>query len=195
MGKIFCVMGKSGSGKDTLFKEINNDSTLGLKPILLYTTRPKRINETNGVEYYFINEERLEEYEKMGKVIEVRVYNTVHGKWCYGTIDDGQIDLEKNDYIIIVTLEAYISLQKYFGEDKVVPLYIDLDDGIRLERALIRERNQKQPNYNEMCRRFLADSEDFSEYKLEECGIDHSFENYNLGECIHSIKEEIRRYK
>ena len=195
MGKIFCVMGKSGSGKDTLFKEISNDSILDLKPIVLYTTRPRRCNETHGVEYYFIDEEHLEEYEKMGKVIEVREYYTVKGKWCYGTIDDGQIDLDRNDYIIIVTLEAYISLQNYFGADNVVPLYISLDDGLRLERALKRERSQQHPNYNEMCRRFLADSEDFSECKLKESGIKNNFKNYELGECIQSIKEEIKKYK
>lgn len=195
MGKIFCVMGKSGSGKDTLFKEIKDDDTLGLKPIISYTTRPKRSNETHGVEYYFIDEERLEEYEKMGKVIEVRKYYTVKGKWCYGTIDDGQIDLDNNDYIIIVTLEAYNSLQKYFGANKIIPIYINLDDGVRLERALKRERSQSHPNYNEMCRRFLADSEDFSNAKLKESGVNNSFENYDLDKCIESIKAEIRRYK
>ena len=46
MGKIFCLMGKSSSGKDTIFKEISNIKELKLNPIVLYTTRPKRTNET-----------------------------------------------------------------------------------------------------------------------------------------------------
>ena len=64
MGKIFCLMGKSSSGKDTIFKEINEDKDLDLKPIISYTTRPKRINETNGVEYFFINKDDLNKFEK-----------------------------------------------------------------------------------------------------------------------------------
>ena len=85
MGKIFCLMGKSSSGKDTIFKEISNKKELRLNPIVLYTTRPKRTNETNGVEYFFINEDKLEQFKDQGKIIECRKYDTVHGPWYYST--------------------------------------------------------------------------------------------------------------
>ena len=180
MGKIFCLMGKSSSGKDTIFKEISNKNELSLKPIVLYTTRPKRTNETNGVEYFFINEDKLEQFKNEGKIIECRRYDTVHGPWYYSTIDDGQIDLEESNYIAIVTLEAYNSFRSYFGTEKVYPIYINIEDGLRLERALIRERNQKNPNYNELCRRFLADSVDFSLEKLKESGVNKEYINIDL---------------
>ena len=173
MGKIFCLMGKSSSGKDTIFKEINEDKDLDLKPIISYTTRPKRINETNGVEYFFINKDDLNKFEKENKVIEKRVYHTVHGDWFYGTINDGQIDLSKNNYLLITTLQAYESLRDYFGDDKVCPFYIDIEDGIRLERALEREKRQDKPNYDELCRRFLADNQDFSDENLSNLGINN----------------------
>ena len=194
MGKIFCIMGKSGAGKDTIFKELNNDSSLSLKPIVGYTTRPKRDNEINGVEYYFINESQLDKFEHEGKIIEKRVYNTLKGKWCYATIDDNQIDLNNNNYMTIVTLEAYNNLSKYFGSRKVIPIYIDLDDGVRLERALAREREQNNPNYNEMCRRFIADNNDFSKEKLEESNIDVIYNNYDLYECLQDIKKDIIKH-
>ena len=57
MGKIFCLMGKSSSGKDTIFKELKDDTDLNLKPIISYTTRPKRVSETQGIEYFFIAKE------------------------------------------------------------------------------------------------------------------------------------------
>ena len=41
----------------------------------------------------------------------------------------------------------------------MVPLYVEVDDGLRLSRALERERKQTEPKYAEMCRRFLADCE------------------------------------
>lgn len=191
MGKIFCLMGKSSSGKDTIFKEINDDKDLDLKPIISYTTRPKRINETNGVEYFFINTDELNKFEKENKVIEKRVYHTVHGDWFYGTINDGQIDLNKNNYLLITTLEAYKSLRDYFGDDKVYPFYIDIEDGIRLERALERERKQDKPNYDELCRRFLADNKDFSAENLSRLGINKFYINENLESCINDIKKDI----
>lgn len=191
MGKIFCLMGKSSSGKDTIFKEIRDDKDLNLKPVVSYTTRPKRINETQGVEYLFINEEQLDEFEKADKVIEKRVYHTVYGDWYYCTINDGQIDLNINNYLLITTLESYESLKKYYGEDKVYPLYVDIEDGIRLERALEREKRQANPNYNELCRRFLADNQDFSQENLSKLNINKFYINEDLQECIDEIKNDI----
>ncbi|SUY48305.1 guanylate kinase [Clostridium putrefaciens] len=195
MGKIFCLMGKSSSGKDTIFKQLQNDDDLKLKPIITYTTRPKRVNETNGVEYYFIDEDILESYKTKDKVIEQRIYNTVNGDWYYATLDDGQINLDMHDYILIVTLEAYKNLKFYFGEESIFPLYVTLDDGIRLERALKREREQNNPNYDELCRRFLADNIDFNIDKLEDCGVNKHYKNDDLKECICKIKYDILNVK
>lgn len=195
MGKIFCLMGKSSSGKDTIFKQLELDNEIELKPIVLYTTRPKRSNEIDGVTYNFVTKDILDKYEAEGKMIEQRVYNTVNGDWYYCTIDDGNINLDENDYLIITTLEAYEKLQSYFGNSNVVPLYIEIDDGVRLERALARERLQEKPNYDELCRRYLADSRDFSEDKLNQCNVFKSFNNIDLNNCIYEIKQEILRLK
>ncbi len=194
MGKIFCLMGKSNSGKDTIFKELIKDKDLDLKPIVSYTTRPIRSNESNGQEYYFIDELTLNEYRNQDKVIEERCYNTVQGKWHYCTIDDGRVNINKNNYLLIVTLEAYKNIEVYFGKENVIPLYIELDDGIRLERALKRERQEKSPNYNELCRRFLADSKDFSNEKLQLYNIKNSYINNDLFECINYIKKDIVKF-
>ncbi|WP_455539831.1 guanylate kinase [Terrisporobacter sp.] len=191
MGKIFCLMGKSSSGKDTIFKEINEDKELNLKPIVSYTTRPKRVNETDGIEYFFINKNQLYIFEKENKVIEQRVYHTVHGDWFYCTINDNQINLDKNNYLLITTLESYKSLKDYFGEDKVCPIYVYVEDGIRLQRALDREKSQANPNYDELCRRFLADNKDFSSENLQKLNINKFYINENLQQCIDSIKEDI----
>lgn len=191
MGRIFCLMGKSSSGKDTIFKEIKDDKDLNLRPIISYTTRPKRVNETDGVEYFFINTDELKNFEKENKVIEQRVYHTVHGDWYYCTINDNQIDLDKNNYLLITTLEAYKSLRDYFGEEKVYPLYINVEDGLRLERAMNREKTQANPNYDELCRRFLADNKDFSDDNLSSLNINKFYTNEDLEECINNIKEDI----
>ena len=192
MGKIFCLMGKSSSGKDTIFKKLLQDQELFLKPIITYTTRPIRQNESQGLEYYFVTEESLTKYRNMKKIIEQRVYNTVNGKWSYCTLDDGQIDLSQNNYYLLIgTLESYKNLQEYFGSSKVIPLYVEVDDGVRLERALERERQQLYPNYEELCRRFLADSHDFSNQKLESLGVLKFYQNESIESCIDNIKNDI----
>lgn len=195
MGKIFYVMGKSASGKDTIYKKLL-ERMPGLKTVTLYTTRPIRDGETEGVEYHFTSEDRLEEFRKENRLIEERTYQTVHGPWSYFTVDDGQISLESGDsYLMIGTLESYEKMRGYFGEDGIVPIYIELDDGVRLERALKREREQKEPKYKELCRRFLADEEDFKEENLMRCGIMKRFCNEELGDCLDEICWEIERGK
>ena len=189
MGKIYCIMGKSASGKDTLYKNLLQEIN-SLGTYVMYTTRPMRAGETEGVEYHFITDEELSGYEKAGKVIEKRQYNTMRGLWTYCTIDDGQIDLSEKDYLSLETLESYKALSSFFGSEKLVPIYLELDDGERLQRALDRERLQKVPHYEEMCRRFLADSEDFSEEKLLEDGIYKRFDSSDADKLLRKVKEE-----
>ena len=95
MGKIFYIMGKSSSGKDTIYKKLLGDRELELRNIILYTTRPMRQGELPGREYYFVGEETFQEFQKQGKIIEARTYQTVYGPWIYFTADDGQIELDK----------------------------------------------------------------------------------------------------
>lgn len=192
MGKIICLMGKSSTGKDTIFKKLLENKELELRNIVPYTTRPIRSGEKNGVEYFFTDEEGYQRFCKEGKIIEARSYDTYHGKWRYFTADDGQIQENGPDCIMIGTLEAYIQLRAYFGEERLLPVLIQLDDGVRLQRALHRERGQAHPKYEEMCRRFLADSVDFSEDKIAEAGIQRRFENDNLERCLSEIGEYIR---
>ena len=191
MGKIYYMMGKSSSGKDTLFKEVKK-ALPWLQTITLYTTRPIREGERDGVEYFFVSEDTLNAYENQGKVIEQRAYDTVHGMWKYATVDDGQINLDTSDYLVIGTLQSYERMQKFYGPDKLAPIYIEVEDGERLARALAREREQKTPKYAELCRRFLADTKDFAEENLKSLGIQKRFVNDNRTRCLEEIIGEIR---
>ncbi|WMJ21927.1 guanylate kinase [Paludicola sp. MB14-C6] len=164
MGKLYCILGKSGVGKDTLFKQIMKTTDLNIQPIIPYTTRPKRSNEQEGVQYHFVNDQELAELEKQNKVIEKRQYDTVFGVWSYFTVDTG-LDF-KNNYLFITTLEAIEKLANWYGPENIVIIYLEISDRVRLERAINRENTQESPNYSEVCRRYLADEIDFSEDKL-----------------------------
>ena len=189
MGKMVYLMGKSSTGKDTVYKQLLKNPFLQLLKIVPYTTRPIRAGETEGEEYFFTDERGFENLKAQGKVIEDRAYHTYHGLWRYFTVDDGNIDLENNNYIIIGTLESYLKTREYFGKAKVLPILLEVDDGVRLQRALDRERRQENPKYEELCRRYLADAEDFSEEKIKKADITLRFSNDNLEKCLSEIEE------
>lgn len=193
MGKIFYIMGKSSTGKDTIYRHLIKNQELMMKTVVSYTTRPIRAGEEHGVEYFFTNESGLQEAKDQGLLIEERAYDTFHGVWKYFTVHDKHMDLDQYDYLMIGTLESYIKTRDYFGEDRIVPILIDLDDGERLQRALNRERKQDHPKYQELCRRFLADAEDFSEEEIEKARIEKRFYNENLEDCLLEITNYIKQ--
>jgi len=190
MGKVYCIMGKSASGKDSVYHGIL-ESCPGLREYVMYSTRPMREGEKDGITYHFVDEPFLAKVKQDGKLIESRTYDTVYGPWTYATVDDGQIDLEKYSYLMPATLESYLSLRNYYGAEKTVPVYVEVEDGERLLRAIAREKKQDVPKYAEMCRRFLADCEDFSEEKLKEAGITRRFQNDHINRVTKEIADMI----
>ena len=195
MNKIFYIMGKSASGKDNIYKRLLADESLNLHELVLYTTRPQRQDEVDGREYFFVDDEKFRELQAQGKIIELRSYHTIYGIWTYFTADEGRIELEQNNYIGIGTLESYEKMLEYFGEDVMRPIYVEVEDGERLMRALKREQKEAKPKYDEMCRRFLADCEDFSEEKIAHAGITQRFENVDFENCIKKIQKYVKDEK
>ena len=192
--KIIYIMGKSSTGKDTIFKKLKEK--INVKPYVMYTTRPKRTGEINGVDYNYLSDAEMNGYLTLqsNMLIESRTYDTVYGKWTYATILDNQFNPNK-DLLMTGTLESYIHIKEFFeGNDAVelIPIYIAVEDGLRLERALKREREQKEPKYVEMCRRFIADSIDFSEDNIESIGIKKRFQNIILDDCVNEISEYVK---
>lgn len=195
MGKIFYVMGKSSSGKDTIYKSILDrmQSKKNIKTLTIYTTRPMRAGESQGKEYHFVNESTWNELNKAGKIIESRIYKRVQDEVKYFTVDDENINLHDINYIGIGTLESYEQMCNYYGAEIMTPIYIQVEDGQRLLRAIERESQQEKEiqNFKEICRRYIADEDDFSQEKLEQLKIQPRFENKILEECTNIILEYI----
>lgn len=184
--KLYCIIGKSGSGKDSIYKRILEKTNLN--PIIPYTTRPRRPLEENGKDYHFVSDEFM---LNNPLVIEKRTYKTVHGDWYYATVNDGQ--LQKGDSAIVASPEQYLNIKNYFdkkGKVEVIPIYIYVDDGIRLQRLISREMLQEEPNYFEICRRYKTDAEDFIVMDGE-----RKFLNYSLTECVNEITKFMEECK
>lgn len=181
-------MGKSATGKDTIYKELLQKNDLELRRMIPYTTRPIRDGEIEGREYHFCNESDVIRLEKEQRIVELRTYNTVYGEWKYFTVNDENMDLDKYNYLVIGTLESYVKIRDYFGCENTIPIYIEVEDGERLLRAIAREQGQVVPKYEEMCRRFLADAKDFSEEKLKEAKVSKRFLNVTLEDTLKDIE-------
>lgn len=201
---LFYITGKSASGKDRLYKELlkkfgentgtGPDAGIHLRPVVRYTTRPIRTGETDGVQYHFTTEAGLDIFRKAGRIIEECTYQTAAGPWTYATVDYG-IDPRTADYLAIGALAPYIKLRDYFGQRSVILLYINVSDRELLTRSINRESEQETPHYKEICRRFLADSSDFSEEKLAEAGVVRRYDNNGpFEDCLAEIARTIVQY-
>lgn len=187
---IYYIFGKSASGKDTIYKRLKACHP-DWKKVTPYTTRPIREGEQEGVEYHFVTDAQMDQFERAGRIIEERRYQTVYGPWRYATVNDGQITMGDHEhYLMIGVLESYVSTRDYFGAEHVFPIYIEVPDEIRLARAEARERKEANPRLQEMRRRFDADNVDFSEANLAAAGIRKRYQNLDLEACIAEINDE-----
>lgn len=192
--KLIYIMGKSSAGKDTIYNILKQK--MNIDTYVMYTTRPIREGETDGESYNFVTMQEMQEYideKKEDKLIEYRTYNTVYGPWIYATISDSQFKSNKN-MLMVGTLESYVKVKENFAKNKdveILPIYIEVPDNIRLRRAIEREETQKEPKYTELCRRFIADTNDFSEENLQNAGICKRFLNNNLEDCVEEILQYI----
>ncbi len=159
---IFVILGKSGAGKSKLSKDIAEK--LEIKELVSTTSRPKRENEIDGIDYYFKSYEEMEDISLSNGFIEYTCYNG----WYYG-VEKAELNKAKRHSIVVVEPKGFKQFKKIYG-DRVIPIYINTSDKNRLLRSLNREDN---PNCQEICRRLLADTEDFKE-------IENNNDIYNI---------------
>ena len=123
--KLFCIMGETASGKDTLTKKLCEDT--GMKSIVSYTTRPRRTNE--GDTHIFVDDSV---YEQMKD--NLAAYTEINGFRYWTTIEQ----IYDND-IYIIDPNGLETLENLGLEDiDLCSIYINVPIDIRLERALYR---------------------------------------------------------
>lgn len=153
--RVLALYGKSGSGKDTI-KNYLLKTNSNIAAIVPYTTRPPREGEKDGVDYYFISKEEFTNKILSGEIFNAKLFN----KWFYGLAGNSF----KADKINIGVFNPNMVSSLIYSENfDTLPVLIEADDKTRLTRSLMREKN---PNCYEICRRFIADEEDFKDAKL-----------------------------
>lgn len=189
--KIVILCGKSSSGKDLIKNKLIKN---GFKGVVTSTTRPPREGEKDGINYYYLSDIEFKNRIADGKMIEYHKYNTAFGVWYYGSSIDNanNIDLNKHDYVIVLTLEGAEAYVNYFGAENCIVFYIDAPKSIREQRA----KDRGSFNQEEWDRRVKTDNADFSQDKVAHI-CNFRVDNYNktIYNLIKEIKEDIRLWK
>ena len=186
--KIIILVGKSACGKNTIEEKLVKNH---YKRIITNTTRPPRDNEKDGVDYNFISETDFFDLINNNQMLEYRKYNTVYGAWYYGS-SINNIDLTKNDYVIILTLDGVEAFVNHFGAENCIVFYIDCPKNIREKRA------KSRPNFNqsEWNRRLAADKADFPLERVHKL-CNFKITNYDkpIYDVIKTIIKDIKIWK
>ena len=178
--KIIILTGKSSCGKNSIYNQLIKKKYKGL---VTNTTRPPREHETNGIDYNFLTQEKFDKLIEDGQMVEYRKYNTIFGTWYYGSSAEN-IDLNKHDYVIILTLDGAEAFIRRFGAENCIIFYIDCPKRIREDRA----KKRGSFNQDEWNRRLITDNQDFT---LEKVAKICNFKIANYDKKLYNVVKEI----
>lgn len=186
--KLFLLVGKSASGKDTFMNMLLSDFK-EIKPLVSHTTRPMRTGEKDGETYHFVDDATFEEMLDNGEFLETTSY-TIESEnkiYKYGLSKKEVMD---TPYAMTIVNPYGLNnlLANKFIKDNIVSILITRNDKDRILAYINRDENV---NIKEMIDRYKRDEEDFenvmTDYILEnnDAICDSYIKLYKL------IKEEI----
>lgn len=200
MGKLVILTGKSGAGKDTVYKELA-EMKFDTSSFVSTTTRPMRDNEQEGVDYYFVSEDKFKEKINNNEFLEYRSYNAKNnGKdvvWYYGS---PKIELDSNkDYAVVLDMQGAKAYTEHFGKENCFVVYLDVTDEIREERAVKRGSFDKE----EFERRKADDDIKFSKEIIDNIAnfvINNSYNDaettaYEISEALEKYEKGVKKFK
>jgi len=153
------IVGKAASGKDFLRKRLMNK---GMQFGISHTTRPPRIGEKDGKDYFFISKEEFEDLISRNQMVEYQEFNG----WYYGMT---VANWETAD-VVILNADAVGQLTEDIKSECLI-MYLDIERDIR-ERRMIERKDAD----DSLQRRMNADEEQF-----------HSFNNYDIRVANHDF--------
>ena len=187
--KIICIVGRSSSGKDTIYHKVLEKFKGSLKPIVTWTTREKRMGEVDGVDYHFTDNDNFQRLLTKGKVVEYRVYDSFGKLLTYFTCKS---DMDKNSVYIAVTSLAQVNkYADYFGVKNVYPIHIQVEDRVLLDRALDRCKVTGE-KYKEVCRRYISDCDEWEKTSFADGLSVFKVQNDDLDECCNKVYTHIQ---
>ena len=183
--EIIIICGFTGSGKDTISKELEKQ---GYNFIISTSTRPMRKDEKEGNPYFFTTNKEFETMITNNEFIEYRKYNTIQNNknavWYYG-VHKNQIQKNKK-YVVVLDPQGTLDFKSTY-KDRCKVFFIDVDNEERKKRAIKRGSFEEA----EFERRLLDDRKRFTKKFINDIA-DYVIENYNFNNCINQISEILK---
>ena len=139
MNKLFILLGRSASGKDSVMELLLPQlSQLNIEKLPSNTTRPKRIGEIEGREYHFSTLHEFDTLYRCSEIAEYAIYNTKQGFWCYYTKQSDLKLLNDTNLIAIKNPLGYRQLSSGKYRNNIVTILLDCPEYILKERYIKR---------------------------------------------------------
>ena len=186
---IFCILGESGSGKDTLVEYTLKEFKLDLKPVLSYTDRPIRQGEQNGKEHVFLSKEEMTEFLNSNKK-DIAAYTQI-GETGYRYCAMTSV-IDRSDIYIIDPNGLNEFKERTGNRYNIVAIYIDCP--LKERRKRTEGRSDAASNFEA---RVAAESDQFAKFR-EEHGYDHVIDNGSMSTIYRSamtLADIFRYYK
>lgn len=150
-GKLFLILGPSGSGKGTVLSALKERHPEFVFP-LSCTTRPRRSSEHDGEVYHFISRTAFEEKIEKGEFLE---YAIVHHDHYYGTLKTPILNALEDGKTVVreVDVQGLRSIRNLIPKENLVSIFLTVPDWETLQRRILR---RGQMSVEEMERRYAS---------------------------------------
>lgn len=184
MYKIVALVGKSGSGKDRILRELCANSDY--HEIISNTTRPIRENEVDGVNYHYLTDEEFLRKKDNGEMLETADFRG----WHYGTSYDNLNENKVN--IGVYNPTGYMSLL----DNDNVEVYGIMVNCSNKERVIRQLNREEHPDVDEIIRRYSTDKADFEymwEYLNKKSSLKQDYVDNDRGADIKNVCETVNK--
>lgn len=153
-GRLFLILGPSGSGKGTVIRYLKEHFPAFVFPVSC-TTRVPRPGEREGDIYHFVNNDEFERRIKSGEFLEWAV---VHGDNYYGTLRRPILDALQSGKTVIreVDMQGVQSIRDILPSD-VVTIFITTESWEELKRRILARHEESDQELTQRHESFLRE--------------------------------------